>query len=258
MNNRSSIRQNLRIGIFIIIMNFMTWNLMASKSITVALVYTVTTPELKADVVREIREQVGADAKLLTYEVPEAFEEIKRTGRVTALPTAQIIGCYMRAIEEGADVILSICSTVEDIAYCVQDVALYTGIPIIRVNEEMCREAVRKWKRLAIVSTFPTSLAPTRNTLEQVARELGKEVEITEVLVEGGFGMQADRLKALITEKIQKEAHNTDVILFTQGSMAYCEPYIEEKLQKEVLTNPYFSAKAVREALVRKGLLPEE
>ena len=164
----------------------------------------------------------------------------------------------MRAIEEGADVILSICSTVEDIAYCAQDVALYTGIPIIRVNEEMCREAVRKWKRLAIVSTFPTSLAPTRNTLEQVARELGKEVEITEVLVEGGFGMQADRLKALITEKIQKEAHNADVILFTQGSMAYCEPYIEEKLQKEVLTNPYFSAKAVREALVRKGLLPEE
>ena len=95
----------------------MTWNLTASKPITVALVYTVTTPELKADVVREIREQVGADAKLLTYEVPEAFEEIKRTGRVTARPTAQIIGCYMRAIEEGADVILSICSTVEDIAY---------------------------------------------------------------------------------------------------------------------------------------------
>ena len=253
MNNRSSIRQNLRIGIFIILMSFMTWNLTASKPVTVALVYTVTTPELKADVVREIREQVGADAKLLTYEVPEAFEEIKRTGRVTALPTAQIIGCYMRAIEEGADVILSICSTVEDIAYWEID-----GIPIIRVNEEMCREAVRKWKRLAIVSTFPTSLAPTRNTLEQVARELGKEVEITEVLVEGGFGMQADRLKALITEKIQKEAHNADVILFTQGSMAYCEPYIEEKLQKEVLTNPYFSAKAVREALVRKGLLPEE
>lgn len=258
MNNRSSIRQNLRIGIFIIIMSFMTWNLTASKPITVALVYTVTTPELKADIVREIREQVGADAKMLTYEVPEAFEEIKRTGRVTARPTAQIIGCYMRAIEEGADVILSICSTVEDIAYCAQDVALYTGIPIIRVNEEMCRKAVRKWKRLAIVSTFPTSLVPTRNTLEQVARELGKEVEITEVLVEGGFGMQADRLKALITEKIQKEAHNADVILFTQGSMAYCEPYIEEKLQKEVLTNPYFSAKAVRESLVRKGLLPEE
>ena len=88
MNNRSSIRQNLRIGIFIILMSFMTWNLTASKPITVALVYTVTTPELKADVVREIREQVGADAKLLTYEVPEAFEEIKRTGCVTALPTA--------------------------------------------------------------------------------------------------------------------------------------------------------------------------
>ncbi len=230
-------------------------NLCAENPATVALVYTVTTPELKEDVVREIKGQVGEETRLLVYEVPEAFEEIKRTGYVTARSAAKVIGTYMRAVEDGADVILSICSTVEDIAYNARDIARYTGIPIIMVNEEMCREAVRRGGVIAIVSTFPMSLSPTRDTLLRIAREMNKRVDIKEVLVEGGFGMEANRLKSLIAERIKASAGQADVILFTQGSMAYCEHHIEKRLRKEVLTNPFFSAKAVKDALLRKGII---
>lgn len=229
----------------------------AEKKPQVALVYTVTTPELKADVVREIKQQVGQDVRMAVYEIPEAFNSIRQAGYVTPQSVAQVVSTYMQAIAEGADVILSICSTVEDIAYQAQDVARYAGIPIIRVNEAMCREAVKKGKNIAIVSTFSTSLAPTKNTLQQVSRELGKPVNIEEVLVEGGFGLEQHKFKALMAEKIREAARRADVILFTQGSMAYCEPYIEKLFKKEVLTNPYYSARAVKEALIAKGLLKE-
>ena len=50
-------------------------------------------------------------------------------------------------------------------------------------------------------------------------------------------------------------ADKVDVILFAQGSMAYCEEYIHEKYGKVVLSSPRFGAAALKGALVKKGLL---
>ena len=227
------------------------------KEIKLALIYTVTTPELKADVVREIKQQVGEDVKLLVYEAPEVFQTIKSEGYVSAASAAKIIKYYMSAVEDGADVILSICSTVEDIAYNSQTIAKYTGIPIVLVNEEMCREAVRKGRIIAVVSTFETSISPTKNTLQRVASEMNRKVDLHEVIVDGGFGLEEEKLKALMADRISRVADEVDVIIFTQGSMAYIESYIEDKFQKEVLTNPYYSIRSVKKVLQEKGLIVE-
>ena len=45
-------------------------------------------------------------------------------------------------------------------------------------------------------------------------------------------------------------ADKVDVILFAQGSMAYCEEYIHEKYGKVVLSSPRFGAAALKDALV--------
>ena len=50
-------------------------------------------------------------------------------------------------------------------------------------------------------------------------------------------------------------ADKVDVILFAQGSMAYCEEYIHEKYGKVVLSSPRFGAAALKDALVKKGLM---
>ena len=62
----------------------------------------------------------------------------------------------MTAVSEGAD--------------AAHDIARYTGIPIVRVDEEMCREAVRQGKRIGVMATLPTTLNPTKNTILRVAR----------------------------------------------------------------------------------------
>lgn len=223
--------------------------------IKVALVYTVTTPELKADVEREIKEQLGCNVKLLEYEAPEVFEEIRNIGYVTAGPSAKLIKVYMQAIEDGADAILSICSTVADIGYSMQDAAKYIGVPIVLINDGMCREAIRKGRRIAIMATFPTAIDPTRRTIQRISEEMGKQVEVVDVLMDGAFGLDQAQFKALMATKAGEIADKVDVIIFAQGSMAYCEEYIAKMYNKVVLSNPRFGAEALREVLISKELM---
>ena len=226
----------------------------SNHKVKVALVYTVTTPELKEDMLREVKKELG-NTEILNYEVPEVFEKIKSTGYVTAPPAAKLIKTYMDAIEDGADAILSICSTTGDIAYSMQDAAKYIGVPIIIVNEEMCREAVRRGNKIALMATFQSSVDPTRNIITRVAREMGKHVEMKEVIVEGGFGLDQEQFRALMAAKAKTVSDWADVIVFTQGSMAYCEDYIANMYNKVVLSNPGFGAKALKAALIDKGKL---
>jgi hypothetical protein len=54
-----------------------------------------------------------------------------------------------------------------------------------------------------------------------------------------------------------KIADQADIILFAQGSMAYCETFIADKYNKTVLSSPKFGAAALRAALIDKGLISE-
>ena len=228
----------------------------SKPKIKVALIYTGTSPELIEYTEREIREQLG-DVELMTYAVPSVLEEVRKTGYVAAAPAAKMIRTYMEAVEAGADAILSICSTMGDVAYSAQDVAKYLGVPIVIVNEEMCREAVRRGKKIAVMSTLPTSIAPTKNIIARVSREMGKHVEVIEVLVDGAYGLDREQFMARMAEEAAKIADQVEVIVFSQGSMAYCEKMIADRFQVTVLSNPHYGAKALKAALADKGMIGE-
>ena len=73
--------------------------------------------------------------------------------------------------------------------------------------------------------------------------------------MDGGFGLDQEQFKALMAEYAGKVAGDVDVILFAQGSMAYCEEYIADMYHKIVLSSPRFGAVALKEALVAKGVM---
>ena len=50
-------------------------------------------------------------------------------------------------------------------------------------------------------------------------------------------------------------AGGVDVIVFAQGSMAYCEEYIAEKFGKVVVSSPRFGAAELKKALMAKGAI---
>lgn len=221
----------------------------------VALVYTSTTPELIQLVNEEVGKVLPADTEILTYQDPSILADVREAGYVTPAPAARLVSMYMDAVSKGADAILNLCSSVGEVADAAQGIAKYTGIPIVRIDEEMCREAVRNGNTVAVMATLPTTLEPTKNTVKRVAREMNKHVEIIDVLVDGAFGLDQEQFKALMTEYAGKVADKADVILFAQGSMAYCEQYIADKYGKMVVSSPRFGAPALRDALIAKGLI---
>ena len=221
----------------------------------VALVYTSTTPELIELVEKEVRQLLPQGTEVISNQDPSILAEVREAGYVTAPPAARLVGMYMKAVGEGADAILNICSSVGEVADAAQAIGRYTGIPIVRIDEEMCREAVRQGTRIGVMATLPTTLAPTKNTILRVAREMNKRVELVDVLVDGAFGLDQEQFKGLMTKYATAVSDKVDVILFAQGSMAYCEEYIQQKCGKPVLSSPRFGAAALKEALVSKGLL---
>lgn len=221
----------------------------------VGLIYTSTTPELIELVEQEVTRQLGSQVELVSFQDPSILAEVREAGYVTAAPAARLIGMFMEAVEQGVDAILNLCSSVGEVADCAQDAARYLGVPIVRVDEEMCREAVRKGRKIAVMATLPTTLEPTKNTVLRVAREMGKSVELVDALVDGAFGLDQEQFKALMAEYAGKVAKEADVILFAQGSMAYCEGYIADMYQKVVLSSPRFGAEALKAALVSKGVM---
>lgn len=221
----------------------------------VGIVYTSTTPELIEDVNREVRGQIGGSAEIYAQEDPSILAEVREKGYVTAPPAARLITMYMNAVREGCDAILNVCSSVGEVADCAQDAAKYLGVPIVRIDEEMCREAVRRGNRIGVMATLPTTMNPTCNTVRRMARECGKHVEITECLVEGAFGLDQEQFRSRMEECAGSIADAVDVIVFAQGSMAYCEQYIANRYHKIVLSSPRFGAAALRRALEDKGCI---
>ena len=220
----------------------------------IALVYTGVTPQLIELVEREVKKQCG-ECELITLKDPSIIKEVAAANHVTTNPAARLISMYMDACLQGADAILNICSSVGEVADCAQDIAKYVGVPIVRIDEEMCREAVRQSQRIGVMATLSSTLNPTKNTVLRVAREMGKEVEMVDALVEGGFGLDEEQFKALMSKYAQEIAPKCDVILFAQGSMAYCEEDIAKLTGKVVLSSPRFGAIDLRKALEVKGLI---
>ena len=221
----------------------------------VGLIYTSTTPELIDLVEQEVKKQLGDGVELLSLQDPSILAEVREAGYVTTAPAARLIGMYMKAAEEGVDAMLNLCSSVGEVADCVQDTARYIGVPIVRVDEEMCREAVRLGSRIGVMATLPTTLTPTKNTVTRVAREAGKHVALVDCLVDGAFGLDQEQFRARLTDAAAAIAEKVDVVVLAQGSMAYAEPHLERVYGKPFLGSPRFGAAALKKALERKGLI---
>ena len=224
------------------------------KTVRIGIVYTSTTPELIETVNQEIQKNLGDTPQLMNYQDPSILAEVRENGYVTAPAAARLVSLFMQAVSDGADAILNCCSSVGEAADAVQDLARYTGIPIVRIDEEMCREAVRTGSRIGVLATLPTTLQPTKNTILRAAREMNRRVVLVDGLIDGAFGIDQDTFKKMLCDKAQEMQEETDVILLAQGSMAYAEEAIAEKTGKAVLSSPRFGAAALKEALEAKGL----
>lgn len=221
----------------------------------VGLIYTGITPELKELVEQEITAQLGNDVEMLSWKDPSIIQDAGKFGYVTKELTARLVTMYMEAVNAGCDAIINLCSSVGEVADACQDLAKYMGVPIVRVDEEMCRDAARKSLKIGVVATLRTTLDPTKGTIARTSREIGRHVEMTDILVDGAFGLDQEQFKARMLEETGKYKDDVDVFLFAQGSMAYCSDVIEQAYGKKVFSSPSYGAAALKKALEFKGTI---
>lgn len=219
----------------------------------VAVIYTVATPELKEGVERAIREEFGGKVDILRYEDAAVFEETAKAGKVGRESAARFLGHVRRRREvrrrRGFERMFHCGGFGVFHARCRRA----CGVPIVGINDEMCREAVRSGNRILVAATFPSAVGPTRRSILRAGAELGREVEVSEVVAGGGFGSGAGAFEKLLAEKLRGAAKSADIIVFAQASMEPCAGFVEEALGKRVLTNPKFGAKALKSALPESG-----
>jgi hypothetical protein len=221
----------------------------------IGLVYTSTTPELIAVVEEEVKNVLGDSYVLQSYENPGILKETIEAGRITSSGAAKLMDLYMTAVKEGADVVYNLCSSVGEVADEAKSFMTSLGIPLVRVDELMCEHAILEGTRIGVMATLPTTLDPTKNTLKRLALLHQKEIKLVDGLIEGAFGLNQDLFKEKMLSKANELKDHVDVLLFAQGSMAYCTKYIEEKTGIKVFSSPSYGAIALAEAVKKKESL---
>jgi Asp/Glu/hydantoin racemase len=97
-------------------------------------------------------------------------------------------------------------------------------VPVLRVDQPMADQAVQTGKRVGVVATLPTTLAPTADLIRRRGEKAGKKIEITSRLCEGAFDalMAGDAAKhdAMVAGALKDLSSQVDVIVLAQASMA--------------------------------------
>ncbi|MCL6442377.1 MAG: aspartate/glutamate racemase family protein [Alicyclobacillus sp.] len=158
---------------------------------------------------------------------------------------------YVRIADQlGADVILSACSSVGELAWRARE---HVRKPVLRIDEPMAERAVAMGTAIGVVATVGTTLRPTERLLHVKAAEIGKPVQVIPVLASEAYqrlmaGDAAGHDKMLL-DTMEALAERVDVVVLAQASMARVVPQLSASVRSKVLASPELGIEGVREAL---------
>lgn len=206
---------------------------------TLGLIHTSAT---LVPVFQALTDRYLADKKLKIFNISDD-SLIKNTierGMLTPDTSRRVINYVASAEEAGADYILVTCSS---IGPAVEMAARLTKIPVLRVDQPMADHALQMGKRIGVVATLPTTLEPTSDLVRRRAVVAGKEIELTARLCEGAFdalmGGKPEVHDEMVAAALKDLAHQVDVILLAQASMARVVSHLAEEDKKvPIISSP--------------------
>lgn len=165
------------------------------------------------------------------------------------------IGYAKTLAEMGADVILSACSTVGEIAEaCNKQMEL----PVLRIDEAMAESAIAKAESaiakqvdISVLATLATTLEPTIRLIERKAKDSSAQVKLRPILVEGAYQALQDGDMAVhdakIRQAIRAALKQSPVLVLAQASMAAA--WGEREESDRILTSPVLGIKRLKQVL---------
>ena len=158
--------------------------------------------------------------------------DVARDGRLTPAMTDRFLALGRYAASTGANAILFTCSA---FGPCIEAVAREQApLPVLKPNEAMIEQAVKRGHRIGLLSTF----APT---LRSMPPEFPTSVEVVPKLAEGALdaldrGDRAGHDRLIV--QASRDLRDCDLIALAQYSMAPAAALVAEATKLPVLTTP--------------------
>ena len=210
----------------------------------------IHTSPVTVDILKPLAAALIPGAEVVNFVDDSMLAQLLENGGDARVVEGRLTQYAKFAEQVGADVILSACSTVGPLADVLRE---NVSIPVIRIDEAMAEEAVRRGPRIGVAATILTTMEPTTALLRQKAAEANVEVTLVPCLVDSAFqrlaaGDSAGH-DALLTETVIALASEVDVVVLAQASMSRVLPGLPEILQGKFLTSPRLSIERVKAAL---------
>ena len=214
---------------------------------TLAVIHT--TP-LTVEPLKTLADEIVREVRVVNFVDDSILPQLAETGGDTSAVDDRLVQYARFAQGVGADVILSACSSVGEV---VAQMQAAVDIPVVRIDEAMAEEAIRRGARIGVAATVPTTLRPTVALLERKAGEAGKPVEFRTRCVDAAYARlaQGDREghDDLLAEALAELAAETDVVVLAQASMARVLERLSESERQRFLVSPRLGMQRVHAVL---------
>lgn len=198
---------------------------------------------------RELKKRIEVPFVVTHMTDPELIARISGNGRIEAKDAAELMRMYNMCADQGADIIINMCSSVGEIAEAAAPILEIMGVKMIRIDRRMCEEAVREYEKIVVVATLSSTLEPSCRLLAACAQEQGKDIEIIPVLAEGMFGKGPEELAEAIWEKLSGKAGQFEAVVLAQNSMTEAAAALAGFSGKKVYASPAYAAIEAAEAV---------
>ncbi len=182
----------------------------------------------------------GKDIKVFNIVDDSLIKNTIAHGALTP-DTSRRVAAYVASAEAaGADFILVTCSS---IGPAVEASSVFTGVPVMRVDQAMADKAVQMGKKIGVVATLSTTLEPTSDLVLRRATLAGKKIVLTSKLCDGAFdalmGGKPEIHDEMVARALKELALKVDVIVLAQASMARVADQLSAEDKKvPILTSP--------------------
>ena len=196
---------------------------------TLALIHTSAVFLTRETAIQDYIKELLPDVRVINIMDDSLLPDCMSAGAVTPETAARMCDYVLSAEKAGADLVLSLCSS---LGPAIDVARRITRLKVIKIDDPHTAEAVRSGRRIGVMATVASTLTPTVALIREKAAEVGKEVEIVESLSRDAFealmGGDRDRHDAALRQAATELAPKVDVILLAQGSMARLEPALAE------------------------------
>lgn len=204
-----------------------------------------------------VDELVGSQASVFNMVDESLLCDIIQSGQCPPTTARRLCGHVLSASDAGADIILVTCSSMGP---AVEAARVLVPVTVLRADEAMVDQAVSVGRRIGIVATLPSTLAPTQSLVHSKASQQSKEVQIHASVIDGAFAavMNGNPQKhdQLVADAVRQLAEKVDVVLLAQASMARAIDALPQgQISIPVLSSPRLAIQKVARILRDRAII---